>query len=178
MDSGVISHRYAKVFYKFASERKEEDLLREELKLLSEQFLALPLLQKTLNDPTISSAAKIDLLTTACGKDISDTCSKALRLIVENKRTQYIRPVLLIYEEVYRKAKGLVAMKLISAEPASSDVKNQLVDLVKKDNAQVEFITETNEDLIGGFILEVNGLRLDASIRNLLDKLRLELLHY
>jgi len=178
MDSGIISHRYAKAFYKFASERKEEDLLREELKFLSEQFLTLPLLQKILDDPTISSAVKIDLLTTTFGKDISDTCSKALCLMIKNKRTQYIQPVLLMYDEVYRKAKGLVVMKLITTEPINSDLKNQLVDLVKKDIDQVEFITETNADLIGGFILKIDDLRLDASVKNLLNKLRQELLHY
>jgi F-type H+-transporting ATPase subunit delta len=177
MDAGIISHRYAKAFYQFAEERKEEDRLREELKALSEQFLALPLLKKTMDDPTVSSAVKIELLTTAAGKDISDTCRKALHLIVKNKRAHYIRSVALMYDKVYRKAKDMVIMKLVTTEPTSNEVKNKLVDLVKRNKEQVEFITETNEDLIGGFILEIEDLRLDASVKNLLNQLRLDLIH-
>ena len=177
MDAGIISHRYAKAFYQFAVQSKEEDRLREELKILSEQFHSIPLLQKTLDDPTVPSAVKIELLTTAAGKDISDSCRKVIHLIVKNKREHYIRSVALMYDIVYRKAKGMVVMKLVTTEPASDEVKNKLVELVKRNNNQVEFATETNEDLIGGFILEIEDLRLDTSVKNLLNQLRLELIY-
>jgi ATP synthase, F1 delta subunit len=177
MDAGIISHRYAKAFYLFAVQRNEEDRLREELKILSEHFPSIPLLQKTLDDPTVAAAVKIDLLTTAAGKDISDTCRKVIHLLVKNKREHYIRPVALMYENVYKKAKGMVVMKLVTTEPVSSDVKNKLVDLIRKDHNQVEFATETDTDLIGGFILEIEDLRLDTSVRNMLNQLRLELVY-
>ena len=178
MDIGIISHRYAKAIYQFAAERKEEDRLREELKVLTEQFLALPLLQKTLNDPTIAADVKIKLLTTAAaGQDISETCRKAFHLIVKNKRVNYLQSIVLMYDTVYRQAKGMVIMKLATTEPASDDVKNKLVDLIKKNHDLVEFVTETNTDLIGGFVLEIEDLRLDASVKNLLHQLRQELIH-
>ena len=177
MDAGIISHRYAKAIYQFAFKYNEEDLLRKELKNLSEQFLAVSGLQKSLNDPTISSSVKIDLLTTAVGKEISDTYKKVIRLIVKNKRAHYMKSIALMYDTVYRKAKSMVIMKLVTTEPASNEVKNKLVDLVKQDIDQVEFITETNADIIGGFILEIEDLRLDACIKNQLNQLRLELIH-
>ena len=177
MDAGIISHRYAKAFYQFAEQRKEEDILRKELTTLAEQFPSIPLLQKTLDDPTIPAAMKTEILTTAAGNDISDTCRKVIQLIVKNKREHYIRPVALMYDLVYRKAKNMVVMKLVTTEPANSDVKKKLVDLVKKNHDQVEFITETNEDLIGGFILEIEDLRLDTSVKTLLNQLQLELIY-
>ncbi|MDR0796570.1 MAG: F0F1 ATP synthase subunit delta [Tannerella sp.] len=177
MDAGIISHRYAKAIYQFAAERKEESLLREELKFLSEQFLSCPSLQKALDDPTIPMTVKIDLLTTAAGREISETCKKVLHLIVKNKRVHYLQSVALRYDKVYRKAKDLVIMKLVTTEPASSEMKNKLVDLVKKKNEQVEFNAKTDADIIGGFILEIDDLRLDACVKNLLNQLRLELIH-
>jgi len=177
MDAGIISHRYAKAIFQFAAERKEEDRLRDELLFLSKQFQSVPLLSRTLDDPTVSSAVKIKLLTTAAGQDISDTCDKAIHLIVKNKRTQYIQNIALMYDKVYRKAKGMIIMKLVTTEPASNEVKDRLVDLVKKQSSQVEFVTAIDKDMIGGFILEIDDLRLDASVRNLLKQLRLELIH-
>jgi F-type H+-transporting ATPase subunit delta len=68
-------------------------------------------------------------------------------------------------------------MKLVTTEPASNEMRNKLVDLVKYKNEQVDFVAETDKDMIGGFILEIDDLRLDASIRNQLNQLRLELIN-
>ncbi|MDR2231843.1 MAG: F0F1 ATP synthase subunit delta [Tannerella sp.] len=177
MDAGIISHRYAKAIFQFAAERKEEDRLRKELSFLSKQFISVPRLSKTLDDPTVSPDVKIKLLTTAAGQDISDTCDKAIRLIVKNKRTQYIQNIALMYDKVYREEKDLIIMKLVTTEPASDEVKGKLVDLVKKHSNQVEFVTTVDKDMIGGFIVEIDDMRLDASVRNILKQLRLELIH-
>ena len=177
MDAGIISNRYAKAIFQYASERKEENQLREELKILSEQFFAVPLLKKVLDDPTVSSAVKIDVLTTAAGKKISDTCSQVFRLVVNNGRAHYMQPIALMYDKVYRKAKDMVVLKLTTKEPASDEVKNRLVDLIKKNSKQVDFVAKTDEEIIGGFILEMEDNRLDASVKNQLKQLRLELIH-
>ena len=177
MDAGIISNRYAKAIFQYALERKEEDRLREELKILSEQFIAVPELKIVLDDPTVSPAMKIDVLSTAAGKKISDTCRQAFLLVIENGRAHYMQSIALMYDKVYRKAKSRMVLRLITTEPASDEMKNKLVDLVKKNNAQVDFITKIDKGIIGGFILEIDDIRLDASIRNQLNQLRLELIH-
>ena len=177
MNTGIISTRYAKAIFQYASERNDEDILREELKVLSEQFIAVPDLKKVLDDPTVSLTVKIDVLTTAAGKKISDTCKQVIRLIVKNGRTHYMQPIALLYDKVYRKAKNRMVLKLITTEPASNEMKNKLVDLVKKNDEQVDFVAQTDNEIIGGFILEIEDVRLDASVRNQLNRLRLELIH-
>jgi F-type H+-transporting ATPase subunit delta len=177
MDTGVISNRYAKAIYNYASEHKEENRLREELKILSEQFIAVSALNSVLNDPTVPSSVKIKLLTTAVGSDSSNSYRQVIRLIVKNGRARYMRFIALMYDKVYRKAKNRIIMKLVTTEPASDEMKNKLVDLIKRNNEQVDFMEKTDKDIIGGFILEIEDLRLDASIRNQLNQLRLELIH-
>ena len=176
MDAGIISSRYAKAIYQYASEHKEENRLYEELKMLLEQFNAVPMLKKVLDDPTVSSAAKANVLTTAAGKEISDTCKQVILLIVENGRAHYMQNIALMYDKVYRKAKKTVIMKLITTDPASAETKKELIDLVIKDkNETVDFAAKTDAGIIGGFILEIEDLRLDASVKNQLNRLRLEL---
>jgi len=177
MDTGIISNRYAKAIFQYATECAEENRLREELKILSEQFLAVPALKRVLSDPTVSSAVKADVLTTAAGKNISNTCRQVIRLVVKNGRTHYMQSIALMYDKVYRKAKNRVILKLITTEPASDEMKNKLVDLVKNNDVQVDFEAKTDKDIIGGFILEIEDLRLDAGIRNQLNQLRLKLIH-
>ena len=177
MNTGIISNRYAKAIFQYAVERNEENRLRDELKLMSEQFLNVPELKKVLDDPTVSHAEKINVLTTAAGKEISNTCLHVIRLIVKNGRTHFMQSITLMYDKVYRKAKNRLVLKLITKEPASNEMKSSLVDLVKSTNTQVDFVAKTDDDIIGGFILEIDDDRLDASIKNQLNQLRLELIH-
>ena len=177
MNAGIISNRYAKAIFQYASEHKEENQLREELRILAEQFPAVPILRKILDDPTVSSDVKIDVLTTAAGKEISDTCRQVIRLIIKNGRAHYMQSIALMYDKVYRKAKNRVIVKLITTEPASNEMKDKLVDLVKQNDEQVDIVEKTEKDIMGGFILEIEDIRLDASIRNQLNHLRLELIH-
>jgi len=177
MNAGIISNRYAKAIYQFALDRKEEDRLREEFRILSEQFLAVPIMKMVLDDPTVSPSVKIDVLTTAAGRKVSDTYLQVISMIIKNRRMHFIQSIALMYDKVYRKAKDKVIMKLITTEPASDDVKKKLVKLVRKNDEQVDFAAKTDTDIIGGFILEIDDLRLDASIKNQLNQLRLELIH-
>jgi F-type H+-transporting ATPase subunit delta len=176
MDRGIISNRYAKAIFQYAVERKEENRLREEMKTLADRFFDVPMLTKVLEDPTVSQAVKIDVLVNAAGKDISDTCKQVIRTVVKNGRARYMQSIALMYDKIFRKAKNRVIMKLITTEPASAEMENKLVDLVKYNKEQVDFETKTDEDIIGGFILEIEDLRLDAGIRNQLNQLRLELI--
>jgi len=175
MNAGIISNRYAKAIFQYALERNEESKLREEFKILSEQFVAVPLLKSVLDDPTVSTAVKIDVLVTAAGKKISDTYLQVVSMIVKNGRAHYMRSIALMYDKVYRKAKNRVILKLITTEPASDEIKKNLVKLINKNEEQVDFAAKTDEDIIGGFILEIEDLRLDASTKNQLNQLRLEL---
>ena len=177
MDTGIISNRYAKAVFQYALERREENRLREELKVLSGQFLAVPTLNNVLHDPTIPAAVKINVLTTAAGGEISDSCRQFIRLVIKNGRARYMKSIALMYDKVYRKAKNKVILKLVTTEPASDEMKNKLVQLIHYKNEQVDFMAKTDADIIGGFILEIDDLRLDASIRNQLNQLRLELIH-
>ena len=177
MDAGIISNRYAKAIFQYASERKEESRLREELKIMAEQFFAVPLLKLVLDDPTVAKSEKVKILTTAAGREVCDTCRQVIQLIVENGRTHFMQSIALMYDKVYRKAKNRVILKLITTEPASDEMKNKLVALINKNNEQVDFQAKTDSDIIGGFIVEVDDLRLDASIRNQLSQLRLEFIH-
>ena len=177
MDSGTISTRYAKAIYKYAAGRGDETRLYEEMKTLSKQFPALPELNKVLENPIISSEEKIKLLTTAVGETASETCKNVLRVVVENGRASYMRQIALVYDQVYRKAKNIVLVKLTTVIGATDKEKQSMVELISGGKAeQVDFAAETDSDIIGGFILEVEDLRLDASVKNQLNMMKLELI--
>ena len=177
MNAGVISTRYARAIYEYAAEKKEETLLYENMKTLYSNFRVYPALKKVMIDPTTSQDKKIEILITASGINITPTMKQVIRMVVENSRADYMENITLAYDKYYRKVKKVVNVNLITVEPASEKIKEQLIKVISKVTSdKIEFQTETNPDIIGGFILEIEDMRLDASVRDQLNQLRLDLI--
>ncbi|GHT50596.1 ATP synthase subunit delta [Bacteroidia bacterium] len=167
MDTGVISTRYARAIYNYAAETGNETALYREMQLLAKNFTAFPTLREVMNDPTVAPEQKIRVLTTACGMRPNETLKQILQLIIGNKRANYMENIALMYDKVYRKAKGIVIVQLTTVEKAGEETKEALLPVIAQaTGGQIEFHTETNPDLIGGFILEIEDKRLDASVKN------------
>lgn len=173
---GTISKRYVKAVFQFASEKGEEHRLYREMKSMAAGFTSFRNLQQVLNNPTVPVQEKLKVLTTAAGIQVSDSCRSLLELLMKNKRESCARSIALMYIEHYKKAHRLIDCYLTTTQPASSEVKTALEQLIKTEAGQsVDFLNETNSDIIGGFVLRIDDLQLDASIKTQLHRLRMQL---
>jgi F-type H+-transporting ATPase subunit delta len=178
MDVGIISKRYAKAIFQFALEKGDEKRLHDKMKILSGQFIVFPELRKILEDPTVSSDNKIKVLLTAVGENTGETYHQAIKLVIENGRGRYMQSIALMYDKIYRKEKNILAVKLTTIEPLDNEAMKKLVEILTGDKHEtVEFSLKTDSGIIGGFVLEVEDRRLDASVKNQLNLLRLELIN-
>ncbi len=173
MDSSRISIRYAKAAYEFALERGEDKRLYEEMKVLEMSFSSLRVMHRILQDPTVKAAEKMKILITAAGNDVSESYRKLLELVIGNKRESYMFSIALMFQKWYRKQKGIVITKLITTEPVSDEVKQEIVRVVADEiHKDVDLVAITDPDIIGGFVLEMEDKRLDTSIRYQLNQLK------
>jgi F-type H+-transporting ATPase subunit delta len=162
----VISTRYARAIYEYAAEKGHETALYDEMQLLAENFATVPALRKVIGDPTIMAEQKIRVLTTACGTHAHDTLLQAIRLVVRNRRSGYLESIVRMYRQIYRQEKGIVTVQLTTVEPSDPALKEKLLPLVARiTNGKADFQTQTDAEIIGGFILEIEDNRLDASVR-------------
>ena len=178
MDTGRISARYAKALYEYAAERKKEKEIYDEMKFISEVLFLVPALTKALDNPRISSEKKKELLLTTAGPDVPPEFVRFIDFIIERKRESYLHFMSLVYQDIYRKMNGIVIGKLTTAQPVDSKQKGQMKKLVAgKTGGEVDFVSDTNPDLIGGFILQIGTYQLDASLSNQLKMIKDSLLH-
>ena len=75
-----------------------------------------------------------------------------------------------------QKSHVLVSVRLHSASPISDEARKALERLVAQNNQEVDFENRTDERMIGGFVLEIEDLRLDASVSSQLNDIKLGLL--
>ena len=177
MNSGVISTRYARAIYEYAEKNKCEAAIYKEMELLAKHYRDFPKLQQVSTDPTISIEKKIQILITACGIEINPVLEKTIQMVVENGRAEYMEGIALMYQEIYRKAKGIVIVNLTTAEPISEEIQHNLLEIIpKEENEKIfEFNKTIDSSIIGGFILEIKDRQMDAGVKKQLNQLKLDL---
>lgn len=170
MDSGVISVRYAKALLESAIDLKQDDVVYGEMQALSTSFLQVPQLRFTIDNPTLDNDKKLALLTTACGGEVSDLTGRFLRLVFSSGRESCLQFMAASYITLYRKHKNIIRGKLTTAVAVSPETEAKMKQMVeKRTHGNVEFNTEVDPDIIGGFILEYDTYRMDASVRTKLN---------
>lgn len=172
MDTGVIAVRYAKAFLESAIQLKKEDAVYEEMQTLAENYLQVPQLRFTIDNPTLAADKKMALLKTACGGDINDLTIRFLELVLKEGREAEMQFMATAYLTLYRKHKNIIRGKLTTAVPVSAETEAKMKQMVEsRTHGNVEFNTEVDPDIIGGFILEYDTYCLDASVRTKLKSI-------
>lgn len=173
MNTGLISIRYAKALFLFAKKENALEQVYQSAKLLSTIFETMPQLHSVLDNPFVAKEEKQKLIQNAAGKNRGKTFDKFTDMIIKNGREHKIQEIAYKFIEIYRKDQQILHGKLITAVPISSLVEQDLKALVKQEGI-LELEQIINPNILGGFILEVEHKRWDASISNQLNKIKQE----
>ncbi len=179
MNQGLIPHRYAKALYKLATERGSAQRMYQLMQSLSKAFVSQPALERAVTNPFVSDDDKMRLLVTASGANDKDNgFVDFVKLLIINKRIDMIRLMAIAYEDIYRRANNIYRVNVISASPMDPKDEQRLKQLVQDHlkGAKMEYSTSIDPDIIGGFVVNIDSERLDASIKNELKQLRQKLL--
>lgn len=172
MDIGVISVRYARALLESATELKIEETVYGEMRILAHSFIQVPQLRLTIDNPMLAKEKKSNLLICACGNDVSTLTQRFISLVLQEGREFALQFMANSYITLYRKQKNIIHGKLITATQVSSKEEDKMQQLVaKKTKGTVEFQTDIDPSLIGGFVLEYDTYRLDKSVKTQLNSI-------
>jgi len=176
MDIGVISVRYARALLKSATEQKLETDVYRDMQTLAESYVRVPQLRLTIENPMLAKDTKKQLIETACGEKPADLTRRFVELVLQEDRESILQFMANSYITLYRQQKNVIRGRLITATAVSEDTVQKMRQMVaSRTNGNVEFQTEVNPDIIGGFILEYDTYRLDESVKSKLNKILTQL---
>ena len=139
---------------------------------LAKSYLDVPLLRHTIDNPMLSKDKKEALLLTACGERPSDLTKAFVSLVLKEDRENVAQFMANSYITLYRKQKNVIRGKLTTAARVSAETEQKMRQMVEsKTNGTVEFESQVNPDIIGGFILEYDTYRMDASVKTKLNSI-------
>ena len=165
MDLGVISVRYARALLKGALAEKQEDKLYKDMQILLQSYIEVPELRITIDNPILSKS-----------KDVTSLTKRFIALVLKEDRETALQFMAASYITLYRKHKNITRGKLITASAVSQNTVDKMKQMVEdRTQGSVEFNTKIDNELIGGFILEYDDYRMDASVKSKLRGILSEL---
>ena len=172
MDIGVISTRYARALLKSATDAKLDAQVYQEMMTMAKSFTDVPALRQTIDNPMLEKEKKQMLLETATGGKPSKLTQTFIALVLKEDRENMVQFMANSYVTLYRKQKNVIRGKLTTAARVYPEMEKKMRQLVEsKTQGTVEFETEVNPDIIGGFILEYDTFRMDASVKSKLNNI-------
>ena len=169
-----IASVYARSLFEVASEQEKLDGIREQLGEFAEALDGSRELQIFLFSPYFSSAEKRDgVAKVISGAD--EELVNFLELLAEKHRMPAIFRIRKHFDEKWAEENRMLEVRLTSAVPLDSEVVERVVkEIERKTNKRIDLDSEVDEDILGGLVLRVGNMVLDASLRSKLERLRKE----
>lgn len=177
MSVNRIASRYAKSLLQLAEEQGQLEAVRTDMDTFGSALEHRELFL-LLKSPIVHADKKISILDAIFKDKMNPLTMAFLRICVQKGREPYLTNIAEAFIAQYREKKNILSLKVISAAPLNDQVRNLIKEQVKASGmakGEIQLDTTVNPDLIGGFILELEDKRYDASVSRKLDLLRKEI---
>jgi F-type H+-transporting ATPase subunit delta len=163
---------YARSLFEVASEQDKIDLVRDQLAEFADALAESRELQVFFFSPYFSTQEKQDgLERTVSGAD--PVILNFLTLLVEKHRMPVLFRIRANYDRLWEEANKLLPVEITSAVELDKKIVKQLGDRISEQTGRkVELSSHVEPDILGGIVVQVGTLVLDASVRNRLEQLR------
>ena len=171
----AAERRYARALFDAALERDRLEQVQRDLAEFVDAVRDVPELRALLRDPQLDRRAKIAAL-----RDILAGSDELVRnfvlVLTEHGRAAELEETRLEFERLVAEHTGSLTLELATAVELSDDEASSIVQQIERASGRpVEATRRVDPDLLGGVVLQVGSLRLDASLRGRLERLRREL---
>jgi F-type H+-transporting ATPase subunit delta len=163
---------YAEALFEVARDRGKLDALREQLAQLADAVEASRDLQVFFFSPYFSSQEKIEGVRRAISGADPEFLN-FLELLIEKQRMPEIFRIRRGFDELWKKENRRLDVTVTSAVELDPAVAAKVGEAIERQTGEeVDLASRVDGDILGGIVLQVGNMVLDASIRSRLEKLR------
>jgi F-type H+-transporting ATPase subunit delta len=163
---------YAEALFDVAKRNGKLDAVREELAQFADAVAADRDLQVFFFSPYFSSAEKKAGLECAVSGAEPELVN-FLELAIEKQRMPEVFRIRRQLDELWKRENRRIDVTVTSAVELDAAVVSKVGEEIERQTSrQVDLASRVDEEILGGIVLQVGNMVLDASIRNRLEKLR------
>ncbi len=172
----AVAHRmYARALFDAAKEAGRLTQAHEELADFAASVREVPELQAVLANPQLDPNEKVAVLTDLLG-DADALVRNFLLLLAEKGRIGELDEILRELDALVAEEERRLTVELTTAyELSEAEAEAIVAQIEQAAGRQVDATRRVDPDLIGGLVLRAGSMRVDASVRGRLERLRHEL---
>ena len=171
----VVHRTYARALFEAAKEKGRLAAVREELADFVAAVDEVPELDALLRNPQLDPRAKARALEDVLG-GADELLRNFLLLVVEKNRGGQLREIHREFERLMAQEERRLTVELTTAYELSDDEAREIVGQIENASGRPVDATRTiDPELIGGIVLSAGSMRVDASVRGRLERLRRQL---
>ena len=174
MDNGKLSVRYARALFQTAQQQGCEEAVYDGLTRFAHNYLlAIAQFNEVLADPIVAKEEKVKLVEMAVGDPLHDCLKQFIAFVVDQKREDKMFFIAMKYMEMYRAKHHILSTQVTTATELPEATYDKIKAFVKQTfDADAEIDVKIDPSLIGGFILDIENTRMDASVAGQLNALK------
>ncbi len=167
-----IAEVYSRSLFEVAQESGDLDRIHSELGEFADELASNRELQVFLFSPYFSSQEKQEGLERLID-DAEENLLRFLGLLAERHRMPVLFRIRREFDALWAQENQLLSVSVTSAVQLDSDLLKGIGERVEAQTGQqVELSSTVDPDVLGGLVLRVGNMVLDASIRNRLEQLK------
>ena len=171
----AVHRTYAQALFEAAKEQGRLQQVHSDLADFAQAVADVPELRAVLRNPQIEPHAKARALQELLG-GAEELVRNFLMLTAEKGRIADVDEIAREFERLVARDERRLDVELTTAYELSDDDARQILSQIEEASGRkVEATRAVDPELIGGLVLQVGSLRVDASVRGRLERLRREL---
>lgn len=167
MTNPRLAIRYAKSLLDLAQEQGKLEEVFNDIKMLDNICKSSREFANVLKSPIIKEDKKNKIIESVTEGRISLLTSSFIKLLGSKGRESNLVEIISAFIDQYNIVKGIHKVKLTTAVEVSDAVKNDFISKIKASEGieNIELEASVDDSLVGGFVLEMEEWKADASIR-------------
>jgi F-type H+-transporting ATPase subunit delta len=168
-----MAARYAHAIFELANEQGELDTVAADLDQLDRSIAESPDLARLIASPIVSREQHASAMTALAEKlQSSETTRKFLSVLAAKRRLFALPSIVTAFRNRLAEQRGEVTAEVVSAKELDAKQVASLQDVVNTHTGKtVRLATRVDPSLLGGLVLTVGSLQVDASLKRKLQQL-------
>nr|YP_009297221.1 ATP synthase CF1 delta subunit [Porphyridium sordidum]AOM66564.1 ATP synthase CF1 delta subunit [Porphyridium sordidum] len=171
--SSKIAQPYAEALIELAIAKKELEEVTQDIKNINTTISENNDLVTVLKNPLIANVKKKQIVESIFKDTVNKTTLDFIKLIIDRNRVILLSKICEEFIKIsYRKA-GITIANVVTSIPFTEKQYNLLISKIKAltNSQQVEIKVEVDEDLIGGFTIQLGSRVIDSSLKGQLQQM-------
>lgn len=166
MPNPRLASRYAKALLDLAIEQDQLEQEFADMQWLQAATSQSRDLLNLLRSPITKSDLKTKAISAVLKGNVSELTQRFVSLLISKNRESALPEIAKAFVEQYKQYKDIHTATLTTAVPVSDAIKNNIIEKVKQESGynNIELVEKVDPNIIGGFVLEMGDMQVDASI--------------